>query len=164
MTAKVQTVTEDSFKRYIWYNMYLYVGVTFFLWWKKHYNFSQLKQVIAYDHLILIINEPFLFRVSKIYFHAWYRKRNCLSPIQGHPRRLHFIITVENQVFNCNDAMGWLFWPPTFLNLILNLRVAQIQDIYKVIVCCLRKKSFIDPESNLESRVHMTNKITIFFL
>ena len=66
--------------------IYLYVWVTFFLWWKKHYNFSQLKQVIAYDHLILIINEPFLFRVSKIYFHAWYRKRNCLSPIQGHPR------------------------------------------------------------------------------
>ena len=102
--------SEDFFIRYIWYNMYLYVGVTSFLWWKKHYNFSQLKQVIAYDHLILIINEPFLFRVSKIYFHAWYRKRNCLSPIQGHPRRLHFIITVENQVFNCNDAMGWLFW------------------------------------------------------
>ena len=57
-----------------------------------------------------------------------------------------------------------LLTPPTFLNLILNLRVAQIQDIYKVIVCCLRKKSFIDPESDLESRVHMTNKITIFFV
>ena len=47
---------------------------------------------------------------------------------------------LSSNVLNTNEGET-LSVPLTFLNLSLDLREAQIQDIYKVILCCLQKKS-----------------------